>query len=770
MEHVFMKKVKLRWITIISFAVLFAVSLGFAFTAMTTRNAFAATKEYEPTAIFAQGVGGSVAAYKAAEGGETDAYTTLKLKDDGEVYYRRNLALKWFDDAAEQNFNLQFRFVEAKFETFTMTFESAEENITKEGKTQNALIFRKGESGIVAVVKNSAGEESATVPVNANVWLTLSLSEGDRIGEFDVALAEGDETAVEIGTFTNIGGYFLEYRSSAATTPQTPVTFAAQIADPAAGEQAAEQKVLLRSLNGQSLVIKGNDLTASDAEDDGYCAVTGGKVIDDTAPAIVLNKKVYAFKMGQRFSTSTVNYQVIDVCDNNATAKLYYYMLKKNEDGEYVKGETTDYRDITASRPAYFMPTGEIGEDEMIYVSVRFDLKGNHGVEDSEYVYLSWYAVEDALVTLPATGDNAFDYIKVDRDNAGPQYVGLTAGNGSNEFSDESAYNAAVEAYQNAVTEAAKNVSAGSGSNFYLPSLRGLITSDYADYRDLKFSVYFHKPSHSEGESASSATSLTYNSLKFEIGEQGYYTFRILATDAASNNMQYYLDGNLVTLNSSNIWEIDEIPEFRFYVGYTGATIEDSGEQKLGYRDTVYSIEDFEVIALDGIQKEYALYYFDETKLAEGESAPTYEDFVKNIDEYVEKYANCLKEINEYDSDVAEDDEDWEKTDNDYAWHKNNSLSFNPQVSGFYLVKLTVTDPNRSNEVKTAYKVMEVQNPFDYTPGQSQWLQNNVVSIVLFAISAVLLVIVIALFVVKPSDKKVEEVDLQKLKGRKKLK
>ena len=144
MEHVFMKKVKLRWITIISFAVLFAVSLGFAFTAMTTRNAFAATKEYEPTAIFAQGVGGAVAAYKAAEGGETDAYTTLKLKDDGEVYYRRNLALKWFDDAAEQNFNLQFRFVEAKFETFTMTFESAEENITKEGKTQNALIFRKG--------------------------------------------------------------------------------------------------------------------------------------------------------------------------------------------------------------------------------------------------------------------------------------------------------------------------------------------------------------------------------------------------------------------------------------------------------------------------------------------------------------------------------------------------------------------------------------------------------------------------------------------------
>ena len=62
---------------------------------------------------------------------------------------------------------------------------------------------------------------------------------------------------------------------------------------------------------------------------------------------------------------------------------------------------------------------------------------------------------------------------------------------------------------------------------------------------------------------------------------------------------------------------------------------------------------------------------------------------------------------------------------------------------------------------------IEVRNPVDIIPGVSQWLQNNTVSVVLFAISGVLAVIIIVLFVVKPSDKTVEEVDLEKLKGRK---
>ena len=121
--------------------------------------------------------------------------------------------------------------------------------------------------------------------------------------------------------------------------------------------------------------------------------------------------------------------------------------------------------------------------------------------------------------------------------------------------------------------------------------------------------------------------------------------------------------------------------------------------------------------------------------------------------------------INVYNDDVTEDDEEWEDTDNDYAWDPESSLSFTPQESGIYFVGLTVTE--QTGATVSSYMAIEVRNPVDIIPGVSQWLQNNTVSVVLFSISAVLAVIIIVLFVVKPSDKTVEEVDLEKLKGRK---
>ncbi|MDE6676959.1 MAG: hypothetical protein K2K12_04550 [Clostridia bacterium] len=785
-----MKKVKLRFITIICLAVLFAVTLGVAFFTFTAHDAYAA-KEYETTAIFSQGTDGEVIALKE-ENNDTVAYTAFRFKNDGKVYYRRNLALKWYEDkGAAKYFNLQFKFAGLNFEMFTITFESAEENITKEGKTENSVIFTKSTGDSLSVtIKNSAGETSEkTVSVDSNQWLTLYLTEGDaqnetQIGEFNVHIKQGELTDDFIGKFTNIGGNYLEYRSSAATTPQTPVTFTAKLPAQAEGENANTQSVLLNSLNGQALAVTGGTAEETDADGDGLYAVTGGKVEDTAAPVIVLNEQVYSFQIGQRFSTSTISYQVIDVCDGSATAKLYYYMLKADKDGEYVPLKDAEYREVTSSKPAYFLPTDEFkdGAEEIIYVSIRFDFRGNSGAtENEDYVYLNWYAVDDAVAQQ---GEE--DYIKVDRNKKGPHYEGFevvkdNVDDEKNEFTDKDAYDEAVAAYQDAVNKAAEGANAGSGSYIYLPSLRGLITSDNADYRNLKFSVYYHKPSQSEGDSASSATSLSYNSLKFEINERGWYTFRVLATDASGNGMEYLdADGKLVTLSSSNIWDIEGIPEFKFYVAYTGVTIEDPEEQTLGYRDSKYTISSFEIVALDGVEKEYTLYYFDESALTEDKKAPSYSDFVENANkdwltkddegEFNSVYGKCLKEIGKYDSSVSEDDDDWDKTDNAYEWYKNDSLSFTPQKSGFYVVEITVTDPKLSNEVNTKYQVIEVQNPFDYTPGQSEWLQNNVLSIVLFAVSAVLLVIVIALFVVKPSDKKVEEVDLKKLKGQKKNK
>ena len=536
--------------------------------------------------------------------------------------------------------------------------------------------------------------------------------------------------------------------------------------------------VLMKSLNGQSFQL------------------TDGKVVDTVAPVLAVNEDVYAFRLGQRYNFTS--YEAIDVCDDSVSVTRSYYMAKSNGDGTYVipdesaTGDDSEYSSLTTS--TFFMPTASTaGELTDEYVSIRFNLDDGRGrdTEDrvAEYVYLAWYAADTTqeggiVKTLSAqAGEDetaaSLDFIVVTPDEQeGPFYTGLTTDEASKINVTDDEYTAEVEAYQAAVDEAAQNTSAGSGAYLYLPSLRGLIGSNYADYRDLSFTVYYWHESQETGSTPSSESSLSYNNLRFEVDKEGTYTFRIIAEDSAGNEMYLYdNDKNLVSLSSSTIgydsdgenFQIDEIPTFTATIGYDGASIEEPGSQDYGYRDRSYSVEDFEIIALEGYATDYSLYYFDTSKLAEGQTAPSYSDCVDNAQAlfFAENapYANCLVEIRVYNSDVSEDDEEWDDTDNAYAWNPDSSLSFTPQLSGTYFVGLTVTE--QTGAVVSSYMAIEVRNPVDIIPGVSQWLQNNTVSVILFAISAVLAIIIVVLFLVKPSDKTVEQVDLEKLKGKK---
>ena len=82
-------------------------------------------------------------------------------------------------------------------------------------------------------------------------------------------------------------------------------------------------------------------------------------------------------------------------------------------------------------------------------------------------------------------------------------------------------------------------------------------------------------------------------------------------------------------------------------------------------------------------------------------------------------------------------------------------------------MQIVVWDAAIGGYSKTGYQVIRVDNPIDRVVARSNWIQNNIVSVVLFSISAVLAIAIIVLFVVKPSDKKLEDVDLEKLKGKK---
>lgn len=789
-----MSKVKKSLITIISlFAALFLI-LGLAL-GLPKVSAFANT--YSPSSIFSAGTGGEVGASdKFGEGDDAKAYVQFTFSDGGKVYYRRVLALKWYEGEGEARyFSMKFSFGDINFEKFTIDFESEEENISKDGKAKNSILFEKAddeEKLNVYVNKPEEESEEATgsvtpVTVDKAEDILIALDETDcDSGKFNVSVNEE-----KAGQFTNIGGYYLEYRSTSSTKANTPVTFTATF--PAETESGVRQKLYMKSLNNQPL-----SLTSSDR-------------VDDTASAVlVLSEEVYSFKLGQKFS---LTYKAIDVLDDSVTVSREYYMLKTVEGTNYLPNETElkddehkvyNYKSLTTS--TYFLPSQDDGEETKNpteYVSIRFKLDDDTDDNDT-YVYLSWYAATDAkeekegIAYTEETGEDdkkeivsnanaKLDFIKVDRERKGPAYNYLKADENSkeniyqsddNSVNAEEAFEKAVKDYQEAVNDVAEKTSAGSGAYIYLPSLRDLIYSDYAGYRNLKFSIYYYKEGSS---SASSQTSLSYNALKFEVDKEGWYKFRVLAQDSASNAMEYYLDGELVTVTGSNIWDIEGIPEFRFKIGYSGPTIEDPEEQSLGYRNDTYNFSSFDIVALAGYQTKYTLYRYNGANVPEGKAPSSYSNFVEGAKSYMEYFEEhdkdsendkkILQEISVFDADVDEDDEaKWNRTDNDYYWDPDSSLSFVPQEAGFYVLKLLVEDGKNLGESEVAYQVIEVRNPIDTIPGQSQWLEENVVSVVLFAIAGVLAIVVVVLFLVKPSDKKVEEVDLEKLKGKKKTK
>lgn len=793
-----MNKVKVHFVAIVSLIAALLITLAAAFGATFTGRMPASAEitpvDYSPSSIFASGgVAGTVG---ASEGDES--YIEFTFRDGGRVYFRRDLAYKWFTADTEADstlanpgkanyFSMEFTLPSLDFETFTISFESAEESVTEEEKAVNDIVFRMSDTTLQVAIRDADHRDAendeltwSDLATGESAEISISFAEGVNIGEFAVNVTCGG-TTVE-GALTNIGGNYAEYRSSSSSSPNTPITFSMTM--PEDDESSEGVAVYMRSLNGQRFLLD---------ED--------GQVRDDTAPVLAVSEDVYAFTLGQRYSFTS--YEAIDVCRDSVTVTRQYYMAKATENGyeiadESATGTDSAYATLSTST-TFFMPTADNETVTDEYVSVRFSLDDNRKREEAdilnEYVYLTWYAADTSaeggiVQTLTSSDEEdatSQDFIIVTADEKeGPYYVGLTADEetGTNVVTEE--FENAVAAYQTAVNEAAAEAGAGEGAYLNLPSLRGLIASDYADYRNLDFTIYYWHESAEVGSSPSNTSTLDYNELRFEVAQEGLYTFRIVATDSSSNAMQLYdRNGELVSLSSSNVGYDDDgedflvadIPTFTAYIDYDGATIEDPGSQDYGYRDRSYSIDDFEVIALEGYASDYTLYYIDEDRLADdqltdGQAGFTYADCVDRAYElfFAENapYANAVVEINVYNSDVTEDDDEWDDTDNAYHWNPDSSLSFTPQRSGIYLVNLTVTET--TGATVSSYMAIEVRNPVDIIPGVSEWLQNNTASVVLFAISGVLLIAIIVLCVIKPSDKKVEEVDIEKLKGKKKSK
>ena len=810
-----MKRKNRKWLTLALAGALCATTVG---AVVSTGVASADTETtYKVTDIF--GAGTSKAEIKAKKyEGDEKSKATFTFANGDYVYLKRDLAYKWFEGKNDAKYlNMSFGFDELNFKTVTLKFETESAVANEDGKATNSVRFKKTDSGLLAYVlegkiveytakekeeldaKKTAGTltEAETKRLNeidefiaketaaASNGQTLSVANGQSIA---LALTEDPDYAefgvsvngTAIGTFTKVGANYGDYTYD----KMYPLEIKAET------EDGAKTVCFFNDLNGQQ-----------------FDEIVDDKIYDTAAPVLVVNEDVNGFLLGTAFA---LDYEKVDVLQSaSLSEEKKYYQFNPSD-------TKVDY-DATLSTSVYFMDTvyykdadnkayAEKGEGRTAttvarenngeeFLSAQITLgdkvfKSDSGEKAQKVYDLAWYANASAI-RAQKVGEETKDFIVLNRNNEGAVYK------------TTSADVAQVQGYEDALAIAAKDVYAGSNSYIYLPSLEWLI-GDNNGYRSLKFTISYKTES---STTAKTSSSISYNALKIATTEEGAYEFKVFAVDKAGNPMKMMLDGKEVNVTTSNVWDIDEIPSFSFEIANQGLKVSDpsSSTSRLVNKvlDESYTLTGLTVVGATNQQSEYALYRIDtskytgttaisqnvltgityekiklnaESKLTDVGAGKTYKSY---LDLYLDVYAGlvadavkgdktavkaCFTEVQAYNEKITEKDPEWE-TFNKYKWMPE-SKKFNTAEEGEYLMLANFWEKELPMQRAAGYKIVSVNSKTDEIEGESNWLKNNLVSVILFSIAGVMLILIIVLLLVKPSDETLEDVE-KKAKAKK---
>ena len=739
-------------------------------------------------------------------GEETKKATSFKLSDEGSVTLKRNLAYKWYEKKADSKegqvnyFTFKFSFETLDFETVTFTMDSTSAWATEDNKSTNSIRFAKTTDGVKAYVFEGdtieADAEDAlkatayTLPVTATdktdkEEITLTLEDnakgtGYDDGEFGVLVSVGGQATQKIGSLVNVGANYAEYTYNDTLPLKIKADLGANNAEGIADKNLV---IVCKELNKQSFVGVTED----------------NKIEDNAAPVVVVNEDVYGFLLGTAFS---LDYTVVDVLkSSNISKTLEYYQYNPSIASDNEKFE----KYATLSTSTYFFPTSyvPVGATEATtvfekegseFVSVKITVADGtfNGTDKPKAEYdLAWYANQSRV---NATLSNKLLYIPVDRNEEGAKYnakfVATDTVDGEKQTVLVNGFDEMQEVvdFKTALKKASEDVYAGSNSYIYFPSFKWLI-DDNNGYRNLKFTISYRAPG---SDSETTSSSLSYNSLKLSVSKEGKYEFKVFATDKAGNTMKCYLDDEEVSVSASNVWDIEGIPSFSFEIKNKGLKVEDpsssTGRKQSEVLNKTFSLDSFTVVGATDLNEDYALYKIDLEKCSNVAisdlSAITYESLAEALQGYdyaevtdgdymsvyLKAYANLLatrvgvkaetllnsgffEKIGEA-GDRIHSEEKYEK----YKWSAS-SKSFATVEEGQYLILADFWEGDIPAQRATAYTVVTVESKEAVIKGESNWLKNNVASVILFSIAGVMLILIIILLLVKPSDETLEDVD-----------
>ena len=723
-------------------------------------------------------------------GETTKKVTAFDVSDDGNVNLKRNLALKWFDgENSVKYFNLKFALATLDFKEFTISMDTPSAWATKDEKATNTLTFINNDGAYTVKIND---ETEQVISLTANAEIALDFAEGDEDGEFEVKL-----NGTSYGSFVNIGANYAQYKYNESN----PLQFSFDFGE---GEEVVDKKgtLLVYEINGQK-----------------FDNVLDNNAIEDTAaPVLVVNEELYGFLLGTQFA---LDYTTVDVLqDSNLSKSLEWYQYNPN----YAEGDEKFEKYSTLTTSTYFYDTvykvGEganektttvFKEEGAEFVSIKISVwDSTFNAAEGEYakkVYdLAWYVQPERV---NKSLDTQILYIPVDQNEEGPKYaekyVKVKDGATENEADTQEEFEERQEVkdFYVALNKAAEDVYAGSNSYVYLPSMQWFI-DDNNGYRNMKFTISYRAPG---SDTASTSSSLSYNGLKIAATKEGRYEFKIFATDKKGNPMKYYYENELVDISTDNIWKIKDIPYFYFEIENKGLKVEDptttNGRRDKEVLEETYTFEDPKIIGATDLQKAYALYKIDMD--AYNANAPVrvneahligvkYEQIAEqlaevelsaenNFDAYLLAYAKVLAArlgggttatqiINSglFVKICEEGDRINGKEEHDkYEWNAT-AKTFKTVEEGHFFVLADYWEDADPTQRATAYKVVLVESKTATIEGESQWWKDNLVSVILFSIAGVLLILVIVLLFIKPSDEKLEDLDKKVNKKEKKNK
>lgn len=742
---------------------------------------------------------------------EEQYFTFFKIGKDEDVSYRKSLAYKWITGEKdedgnptgiyeERHFSMQIGFEKANFKRFIIKFQSQQYKKTEDDITENFLVFAPAEEGKVKVAAvQSLEDEITTYPVtcdianNARINISFNFF---NAGDIKVKVNES-ETDLE---FKNVYEPYASYVSS-GDNAVTPLTFSAEFeegAQPAEGEDELTAGMKLYELNGQSFRLYAND-------SDGVY----NDVLDNAPPVMCFTKTPSYVEFSKELD---FDYQVLDVLASSPRSTAYFYVLTgKQYDSDTFKYSQTEYEETESDTPSEgeeqpevwdnpytkvsssssisiqidentFIPSryleggADYSEDFSVYGLIKIyyeisDVSGSSAQTDK--VFVDWYAKPQALVNIYSADfkDKAGteNFIKIIDGKRGATYAPSYESN-LTEYKQE--IDRIEQSYQEKIVQAIAEQSedgklyAGSENNFYLPKFEEIAGDEYSYLQDYKYSIYY------KAKTSGSNTSLAYNKMAIPLSEPDVtYRFTIFIVDSFGNPMCYPTDeiddnGNTVwkEITADDVWEEDFaelLPFFEFYVYYKPATAENPETLSLAYVGTSYSGVSFKINGVSGTYTtNYNLYIFDRNAAYKEIGLDmTYTQFSENYEKLFNNTYDADKNTRKYFKTVKAESA-LKETDPDYElfkaikWNPAN-VSFVPQnADDFYLVSLTITDnraPLLNDKVNFAVVAASVQTTA--LKGESDWLENNIASVVLLSIAGVCFIALVVLLIVKPKDK-----------------